>query len=597
MTMNRIWIAAAAGVLLLATGVHAQNEEQQERRGSVLRVADDQRTVTTTTEDGTVTTTVTREDRTVRYEVREDGSIRVRETAGEETKTQEFKNAEEMRRDAPELHELYRSLPVRNMGRTPRAERDDAVPVDQELFREEDERRLRRRLRALDDLERIDAEFGDGRLTAEEHEALSRDARRRLDRDNRRLDERERTADAAELERIQRARFRASLRAIERDLLQQVSHLRASATDVRHTEQLDGWESRIRDSFRNLQRRAASDAPADWDAALDIGRRMKADYEAELAALAGHIGVDHQRPDAVRQVRAMERELLRRIDELERHAERRHADTIKGLRDRVGQLTDIRRRLERNGDDPANRLDAAERLHRQLSRDLDRWALEIGVDDGRPSPLEEIARLRRELIREARELRQLGGAAYDSALEGVEGRIRDTFGDLRLRVLNQPRALWADTLEDADRFYNHFRDTLELWEQRILGVVPAPEDEPEEAAPRQPREPMDVVERDVDLPRGEHMDVIGGVRVSRLMPLTRRQLGLEHGLSVNEILNEKGALARAGVEVHDIILKVDDKSIDTRTDLRQTLNAIEEGQEFKLTILRDGKEQQLTANK
>ena len=100
-------------------------------------------------------------------------------------------------------------------------------------------------------------------------------------------------------------------------------------------------------------------------------------------------------------------------------------------------------------------------------------------------------------------------------------------------------------------------------------------------------------ERDVDLPPGETADVVGGVRVARLTPLVRKQLNLDNGLSVNEIVNADGILAESGLEVYDIILEINGEKVDTRTALRDAVASLKKGEDLKLTIMRDGKKETL----
>jgi type II secretory pathway component PulC len=100
-------------------------------------------------------------------------------------------------------------------------------------------------------------------------------------------------------------------------------------------------------------------------------------------------------------------------------------------------------------------------------------------------------------------------------------------------------------------------------------------------------------ERDVNLPPGEQADLIGGVRVSRLTPLVRKQLNLDNGLSVNEIVNADGILAESGLEVYDIIIEINGEKVDTRMALRDAVASLKAGEDLKLTIMRDGKKDTL----
>ena len=86
---------------------------------------------------------------------------------------------------------------------------------------------------------------------------------------------------------------------------------------------------------------------------------------------------------------------------------------------------------------------------------------------------------------------------------------------------------------------------------------------------------------------------MGGVRVARLTPLVRKQLNLDNGLSVNEIVNADGILAESGLEVYDIILEINGEKVDTRTALGDAVASLKKGEDLKLTIMRDGKKETL----
>jgi hypothetical protein len=238
----------------------------------------------------------------------------------------------------------------------------------------------------------------------------------------------------------------------------------------------------------------------------------------------------------------------------------------------------------------------SEKFYLDYDAQLDGWAKQIGVDESLPAPLERLAAMKRELKDAIGDLRRIGGEEYEDAIDEINDKVDDTFADLKDKILDSDKAAHAQILEDATKFHKMYMDTIDVWERKIIGANGKIDRE----FPENPKERgiiEDYPEKDVELPKGEHMDVIEGVRVARLLPLPRRQLGLDHGLSVNEIVNADKALARAGLEVYDIVLKIGETEVDTRTDLRNAMGAISKGSEFEVTIMRDGKEQTLKATK
>ena len=155
---------------------------------------------------------------------------------------------------------------------------------------------------------------------------------------------------------------------------------------------------------------------------------------------------------------------------------------------------------------------------------------------------------------------------------------------------------FSNTLETAAKYHKQFCDTIDMWQRKIVGATDKIDRKlPEVPAAKEDR--PEYPEKDVPLAKGEQMDIIEGVRVARLMPMPKKQLGLENGLSVNEIVDADGALARAGLEVYDIIIKVNDKSVDTRTELRDQMNDVKRGSEYSIEVMRDGKIKTLKSSK
>jgi hypothetical protein len=79
-----------------------------------------------------------------------------------------------------------------------------------------------------------------------------------------------------------------------------------------------------------------------------------------------------------------------------------------------------------------------------------------------------------------------------------------------------------------------------------------------------------------------------GIGLGELVDIVKEQLGLEHGLLVDDVLPDSPALA-AGFKKNDILVKVGDKALADPLDL---VKAVEEAKETELSIgvLRGGKE-------
>ncbi len=74
--------------------------------------------------------------------------------------------------------------------------------------------------------------------------------------------------------------------------------------------------------------------------------------------------------------------------------------------------------------------------------------------------------------------------------------------------------------------------------------------------------------------------------VSELTPQQKKQLGVDHGLLVQEVA--AGAAARAGVQAGDVILQIDGKRVDDVAGLRAALSALPKDRPAALLVKREG---------
>src|SRR6476661_7012882 len=69
----------------------------------------------------------------------------------------------------------------------------------------------------------------------------------------------------------------------------------------------------------------------------------------------------------------------------------------------------------------------------------------------------------------------------------------------------------------------------------------------------------------------------------------------DKGVEIQEITSKESAAAKAGLKEGDIIVRVDDKKIEDPDELTKVIRSHKPGDKVSVTILRDDKEQKLTA--
>jgi hypothetical protein len=457
------------------------------------------------------------------------------------------------------------------------------------------------------DIERLrNATFADGDLTQEEIDALQEKARERLAKDLEKFQDRERKLERetnpkarAKISReITFDRYRASLRALERDLLYTLARLRKPGGD-KFERNLDNLQDNIKDTFADLHDDVDDGSPETWPATLETARKFHAQFHKDLEGWAEKIGVNADVPDAREYIVNTKKALRERMRRLKKLGGPKYYEPLEGIEDRILDTYEkLEERLEKTP--PAGWaaiVKEGEKFEKIYAGELDAWATEIGGDEALPGPAERLDELKKDLRDRIADLRRIGGDEYEKVIDEIQEKVNDTFADLKDQVLQQSKDQWAATLETAAKFHRQYRDLIELWERKIVGAAEKIERPLPDAPLPDTRPRPEYAEKDIELPKGEHMDVVEGVRVARLMPLPKKQLKLEHGLSVNEITDADRALARAGLEVYDIILRVGDSNMDSRTDLRDAMGKFTKGDEFEVTVLRDGKEVTLKGRK
>ncbi|MCC6464292.1 MAG: PDZ domain-containing protein [Planctomycetes bacterium] len=467
-----------------------------------------------------------------------------------------------------------------------------------------DNEQMDRARRELQNFQRLQAALmAAGDLNGDERAALIQKAREKLDKDMKRLEEREReNANEDDIEDrrdeafdIRKDRYRASLRALQRDLLYRLDVLKEAGNE-KQDDQLDALQEKITDTYADLQDKIDDGEPRTWDATLDLGRKFHGEYQAQIGKWEREVGADQVAPDVPARLKGLQRDLGARIKRLRKAGGDRFESQLDDVQDRVNDAFEPL--IDKLEDAPAKVreqvLADGKKLYEQFVAELDKWAEKIGVDAAEPGPVERLGAMHERLLDRIKGLRKEGNGRFEDILDGVEDKVRDTYADLKDKILNQSKEQWAKTMEAAEAFEVEFTRQLDAVERKIKGGDRVERHEPEPAPEVEPR---DYPEKDVKLPPGEVADVIGGVRVARLLPLPKKQLGLDCGLSVNEVVDADGVLAQAGLEVYDIILELNGNAVDTRSDLREALANATRGEEFTLLVMRDGKRIKLKGEK
>lgn len=105
--------------------------------------------------------------------------------------------------------------------------------------------------------------------------------------------------------------------------------------------------------------------------------------------------------------------------------------------------------------------------------------------------------------------------------------------------------------------------------------------------------PVEIVKKTINdlLKYGKVLRGFLGVVISDLNGDKAKNLGIRYtnGVVVDS-LQQNGAAVRAGIKVKDIIIKVNDRQVETATQLREIIARYQPGEKVQVTVIREGKE-------
>ena len=111
-----------------------------------------------------------------------------------------------------------------------------------------------------------------------------------------------------------------------------------------------------------------------------------------------------------------------------------------------------------------------------------------------------------------------------------------------------------------------------------------------------PRDDADSRQDDRRVARAPERGAYLGVSAAPLPPALQHQLGLSAGMGlVVEFVQEKSPAADAGLHQYDVLQKLEDQLLINPQQLAVLVRSYRPGDQIKLTIIRDGKKQELTA--
>jgi hypothetical protein len=187
-----------------------------------------------------------------------------------------------------------------------------------------------------------DIQFADGDLTEDEINALVEKARERLEKDMAKQRERERRIKAepgskthkAETTEITKARYRDSLRALERDLIYNIASLRKPGGD-RFERPLDNLQDKIKDTFADLHDKIDDGKSDTWADTLAVARKFHVEFSSQVTAWADKIGVDPAMPNAKDYIVETKKALRDRLRRLRKLGGSKYESQLDALEERI----------------------------------------------------------------------------------------------------------------------------------------------------------------------------------------------------------------------------------------------------------------------
>lgn len=390
-----------------------------------------------------------------------------------------------------------------------------------------------------------------------------------------------------------------------------------SAPDVRGgSERMLEMRGRIDEMRRNLQDIARAMADGDLsDKDMErLSREAKDRLERDMKRLKERDSENAQNRDAQERAEdsesitqdrylasldALRRSLLERINALEDASSGETASSLDDLAGKVKDTyADLRDKiLDENKKTWGQTLETGRKFFDEYSVQIDGWGKKVSEPAKAGNPYESMRSSQRSLLKRVKSLRGPGGDKYEETLDSYEDKIKDTYADLFDKLDEDGKTSWKSVSDFHTKFSAQMTADLDKLERQISvrNDLARPERDPveEPETPSSDWKDSESPERDIKLPAGEQADIVAGVRVARLAPLVKKQMDLESGLSVNEIVDPEGLLAIAGVEVYDIILEFNGDKVDTRDGLRKVCKDVKKGGEYSLLVLRDGKKKTL----
>jgi hypothetical protein len=412
-----------------------------------------------------------------------------------------------------------------------------------------------RRLQAVQDAS------NNGKINKAELDRMVEDARSKFQEEMQRIEEREAemreiedpTERAEEAREVRRERYLIGLEALRDDLVFRVIRVR-KANDHWENE-LDDLEDKIKDHFELIFDQFNEAAPIQWQTVFVIAKGAHGLYHKKVAAYEALGGMPVGEDSIAEKITQLKKRLRSRLQRIRRISEEQAENELDDVEeDLLAFYEDLEDTIDDAG--PENwpgLLSNAQVKYDHFTKVLDKYAKVASSEKAGQTPDAKVRKLRGALLSRLNRIRISVDVEHQDELDDLEDRIDDTFDDLEDDAESMSSVKAVKLLERAARFYAEFERSLDVY----------------------------------NVDKAVSKTIVGGVRVSVLSKLMKRQLGLTHGVSVDQLTDRTGQLATI-VAVHDIILKVDGKLVQ---DVKSLNSLIKSG--VSVEFLRAGKRQTL----